>query len=300
MSVPDALAKTITRAHGDPGRRWLAALPSLLDRCRCRWGLTLDAPFDDLSYNLVIPGTTAEGMRVVLKLGVPCVELENEARALVSFNGTACARLLDHDLAAGALLLERATPGMPLHTIADNSAATRAAATVMRKLWRTPPSGHQFPSLAGWFGAFQRLRNEDNGGTFPREVIANAERIVSELCDSAERTALLHGDLHHANILSSSEHGWMAIDPKGVCGDPGYEVGSFMINHLPSGISDSETIDIFNRRLAIFEGELNIDRKRLARWAFCHAVLSAVWSLEELSEWRGTIRLALLLHQLCE
>jgi streptomycin 6-kinase len=300
MTIPDALAETITRVHGDPGRRWLAGLPSLLDCCRRRWGLTLDAPFDGLSYNLLIPGKTAAGMDVVLKLGVPCEALENEARALTTFNGTACAQLLDDDLAAGALLLERITPGMPLHTLHDNSAATRAAATLMRKLWRNPPDDHRFPSLAGWFSAFQRPWGEDNDGMFPREIIANAERIYSELRDSAERRVLLHGDLHHANILSSSKHGWMAIDPKGVCGDPGYEVGSFMINRLPAGISDSETIDIFDQRLTIFEGELNIDRRRLARWAFCHAVLSAVWSLEELSEWRGTIHLALLLHQLCE
>ncbi|MDB5034422.1 MAG: hypothetical protein JWQ98_1663 [Chlorobi bacterium] len=299
MIAPDALADTIARVHADRGRRWLAALPALLDHCRRRWLITLDAPFDDLSYNLVIPGRTAGNMEVVLKLGVPCNELENEARALMLFNGAACARLLEYDAIAGALLLERVSPGLPVHGVLDDAEAARAAAVLMRKLRHDPPDGHRFPSLAEWFRALQRLPGKDDG-TFPREIIARAERTLLDLLASAELTVILHGDLHHANILSSSPGGWMAIDPKGVCGDPGYEVGSFMINRLPAGMSDFETIDFFNRRLSIFEHELNIDRKRLARWAFCHAVLSAAWSFEESLEWRDTIHLALLLNQLSE
>ena len=89
-----------------------------------------------------------------------------------------------------------------------------------------------------------------------------------------------------------------AIDPQGICGDPGYEVGSFMLNGLPAEASDSETREMLNQRLLIFSDELQISRERLAAWAFCHAVLSAVWDFEELSEGYGTIRLAQIMERL--
>ena len=108
---------------------------------------------------------------------------------------------------------------------------------------------------------------------------------------------LLHGDLHHDNILASTSSGWVAIDPKGIVGDPGYEVGTFMLNQLPVGAADSVVQELSKQRLSIFSAELQISRERLAGWAFCHAVLSALWSFEDSEEWRATIRLAKLLEQ---
>ncbi|HYJ89065.1 MAG TPA: aminoglycoside phosphotransferase family protein [Pyrinomonadaceae bacterium] len=130
------------------------------------------------------------------------------------------------------------------------------------------------------------------------ELLARAENIFAELNASTEDRVILHGDLHHANILFSAKGEWLAIDPKGIIGDPGYEVGPFMLNQLPNNLSESATMEILSQRLSVFSDELHIGRERLGRWAFCHAVLSAVWDLEEEAECGNTIRLALLLEQL--
>jgi streptomycin 6-kinase len=163
-----------------------------------------------------------------------------------------------------------------------------------------PPANHVFPSLAVWFRAFARLRQKYNGGSgpFPAELIAKAESTFTELNASAATDVILHGDLHHENILSSAKGEWLAIDPKGISGDPGYEVGSFMLNQLPMKAADEKTSEILDQRLAIFSDELQISRDRLARWSFCHAVLSAVWDFEEGADWYGTASLALILDRL--
>jgi streptomycin 6-kinase len=167
----------------------------------------------------------------------------------------------------------------------------------MRRLWRTPPAEHPFPTLPVWFSTFRKLRNKFDGGSlpFPTGLVERAEQTFAALSASSGRSVLLHGDLHHANILFSSRSGWMAIDPKGIVGDPGYEVGSFMLNRLPVEASDSALTEILARRLSIFSDELHIGRERLAGWAFCHAVLSALWDFEESTEFSGTIRLAQML-----
>src|ERR1700730_5931848 len=300
VHIPKSLKATIERVYGETGRQWVVTAPSILNECRVRWSLELDEPFANLSYNLVIPGRTSAGREIVLKVGVPCAELLTEAGALSLFDGVVAARLLDHDAARGVLLIERVTPGIPVYKLQGGEEATKSAAALMRRLWRVPPQQHSFPSLAIWFRAFSRLRDEFGGGTgpFPSEVIGQAEDQFSKLSASPTRDVILHGDLHHENILSSASHGWLAIDPKGICGDPGYEVGSFVLNRLPAEASDTETMTILDQRLSIFSAELGIQRERLASWAFCHAVLSALWNFEESTEWLSTIRLAEMLQRL--
>ena len=300
VQIPTSLKATIERVYGETGRQWLVTAPAVLNECRTRWSLELDEPFANLSYNLVIPGRTSAGTEIVLKVGVPCAELLTEASALSLFDGVGAVRLLDHDAARGMLLIERVTPGIPVYKLQGDAEATQSAAALMRRLWRVPPQQYSFPSLAIWFRAFARLRKNFGGGTglLPSDVIGQAEHQFTKLNASSTGDVILHGDLHHENILSSASHGWLAIDPKGICGDPGYEVGSFMLNQLPAGASDAETLTILGQRLSIFSAELEIGRERLASWAFCHAVLSALWNYEESTEWLSTIRLAEILQRL--
>ena len=241
VQVPNGLKETVERVHGETGRQWLLTLPALVCECRERWSLELDKPFENLSYNLVIPGRISDGPEIVLKVGVPCRELLAEASALTLFHGMGSVGLLDHDASRGIILMERVTPGTPVHKLQGDLEATRTAATLMRQLWRTPPVEHPFPSLAVCFRAFERLRNRFEGGSgpFPPEVIVRAESTFAELDGSSKGNVILHGDLHHTNILSSAKSGWVSIDPKGISGDPGYEVGSFMLNQLSVGAQES-------------------------------------------------------------
>lgn len=298
--IPERLRERVERVHGEQGRQWLMTLPALVAECRARWSLELDQPFENLSYNLVFPGRMSDGKGIVLKLGVVCPELLTETAALNLFAGVGAARLLAHDDARGILLMERVIPGTPLFQLEDGPEATRTAAALMRRIWHIPLVKHSFPSLTVWFRAFERLRSRYDGGSgpFPAELIARAEHTFAELEASSERRVILHGDLHHENILLSVKGEWLTIDPKGIAGDPGYEVGPFIVNQLPINSSESATMEILNQRISVFSDELTIKRERLVRWAFCHAVLSALWDLEEEAEWGDTIRLALQLAQL--
>jgi streptomycin 6-kinase len=300
VQIPQSLNEKVAAVHGEQGREWLEKLPALISYCAERWSLRLGQPFANLSYNLVLPAVGSDGAEFVLKLGVPCPELLNEAAALDLFQGIGAVRLLDHDAARGILLLERVVPGTPIYEMQSDLEATRTAASLMRKLWRPPSLNHRLPTLAVWFQAFSRLRDKFGGrtGPFPAKLIDKAERTFAELNASTVSHVILHGDLHHANILRSAQRGWLAIDPKGICGDPGYEVGSFMLNQLPVGVSESVRIETLKQRLGIFSEELGIAGKRLALWSFCHAVLSGLWDWEESAEWRPTMSLAVMLEQL--
>ena len=91
---------------------------------------------------------------------------------------------------------------------------------------------------------------------------------------------LLHGDLHHENILRSGDE-WRAIDPKGLVGDPGYEVGAIFYNPMPKIFNVPNLAQLLARRIDQLADELAMDRARVRGWALAQCVLSAWWSVED-------------------
>lgn len=301
LNLPAHFTKTVTTTFTG-GAEWLARLPDLLAECERRWSLTVrPSPFT-LSYNYVAPATLADGTEIVLKAGVPNRELRTEIEALRLYNGRSAVRLLDADPDKGILLLERLCPGQMLTTLTDDDEATRIAALVMQTLWRPLPEEHNFPSVANWADGLAELRAEFGGGTgpFAKKLVETAESLFTDLLASMNNPVLLHGDLHHYNILSAGD-GWRMIDPKGIVGEPAYEVGALLRNPIAT-IFDEPALDrITARRLDILAETLALDRERLRQWSLAQAVLSAWWSYEDggdLTDWQPTMHLAAVLATL--
>lgn len=300
LEIPQSLGATIQNVHGVKGREWIDALPSLIRHCREIWSLTLDRPFETLSYNLVIPGRTFGNQEIVLKLGVPCRELSSEAAALAHFRGAGSVRLLGDESALGALLLERVRPGSTLREIEDDAEAAGIAAQVMKSLWRPVPKHLHFSSTDDWFLAFSRLREAHHGGTgpIPAALVSHAEQVFYELKTEQSELVVLHADLHHDNILLSSTPSWISIDPKGIVGERGYEVGAFLRNKLPLQGPEGLVIQTIQNRISIFSHALGIDAHRLRKWAFYQTVLSALWANEDRTEYSGAVALAGMMEKM--
>ena len=281
--IPEKFAQTMREVYGDKGAAWLEDLPGLIAGCEKRWSLTVRAPFADLSYNYVAPAVRADGTECVLKLGVVNPELLSEIEALRLYDGHGIARLFESDADRGLLLLERLQPGVPLRLVVDDEIATAIAAQVMQQLWRPAPSKHAFPTVAHWAKGMDRLRQEFDGGTgpFPQKLVETAVSHFDDLLPSQAEPVLLHGDLHHWNILRATRAPWLALDPKGVVGEPAYEVGAWLRNPVDRLADWPDLPRIQARRIDQFTEMLGFDRQRLVGWGVAQAVLSAWWSYED-------------------
>ena len=281
FNLPPAFVNNVTAAFGDPGLRYLAALPDLLAEAAHRWDLTPGKPFL-LSYNYVCPVTRADGTPAVLKIGVPNRELTSEIKTLRVYAGQGACRLLEADADQGLLLLERLQPGTMLATLKDDDRATEIAAEVMQAIQRPVPKGDGFLSLREWFDELKGLRPRFGGGTgpFPEKTVEIVEGLVRELFAEDRPQVLLHGDFHHFNILLS-ERGWLVIDPKGVAGPAEYEIGPLLLNPWGEMPDETEAIQRTQRRIAILAERLGFDRQRLWAWAICHSLLSTWWDMAE-------------------
>ncbi len=303
FAIPDRFVRTQTEIHGAAGRAWLDRLPAILDACARQWGLTLGPPFPHLSYHYAAPAVRADGAPTVVKACSPTGEFPLESAALRVYDGRGAARLLAVDREREVLLLERLQPGTLLSAVEDDEEATAIAARLMRALWRPVPRDHAFPSVGDWGEGFARLRRRYDGGTgpFPPALVEEAERLFVALDASAAPPVVLHGDLHHDNILDAGERGWLAIDPKGLIGEPAYETGAFLRNRLPAPLPNPAAGRILVRRVEQFAAESGFDRARIRGWGLAQAVLSAWWSLEDHGHgWEPMIAMAELMAALAE
>jgi streptomycin 6-kinase len=292
MSLPDSFVRSLLAAFGERGQAFLDGLPDTIGRAQRRWNLHDIQPAEALSYNFVAFARRGS-QDVVLKLGVPDRELNSEIAALRHLDGRGTVRLLDSDAQAGMLLLERLQPGHMLISVANDSQATDIAADLMLALRGPAPRSSDLIDLRSWFDAFKRLRARFHGGTGPLDgaLVQRAEDIVAGRLGEDYQPVLLHGDLHHFNILSS-ERGWIAIDPKGVIGPAGYEVGGFLMNPWVVTGHTADAPPLIRRRVAELSERLGFDIPTISDWGVAHAVLSACWSLEEGQDWMPAMKCA--------
>ncbi|MFL5991361.1 MAG: aminoglycoside phosphotransferase family protein [Rubrobacteraceae bacterium] len=241
-----------------------------------------------------------DGTAAVLKLSYPDDPgFHMEAEALRLFAGRGAALLLELDKGRGAMLLERLEPGVPLTTVGDDE-ATSIAAGVMRRLWRPVPRDHQFPTVSDWARGFDRLRRSFGGGTGPMPVtlVEEAEGLFADLLASEEEPVLLHGDLHHHNILAARREPWLAIDPKGVVGEAAFDTAALLHNPVEV-LGKPRPGKVMERRIDLLSEELGLDRERVRGWGLAGAVLAAYWGLEDSGQvWEEALVFARLLSEL--
>ncbi|HEY3189963.1 MAG TPA: aminoglycoside phosphotransferase family protein, partial [Solirubrobacteraceae bacterium] len=97
-----------------------------------------------------------------------------------------------------------------------------------------------------------------------------------ELCASAPARLVLHGDLHHDNVLRAEREPWLAIDPHGVVGDPGYDCGAMLYNPEPWRRED-DLLALVPARIEQLADGFGIPVDRVVAWGFVMGVLSEVW-----------------------
>jgi streptomycin 6-kinase len=189
-------------------------------------------------------------------------------RLMAWWNGDGAARVLaSRD---GAVLLERASGGSlaELSRNGSDDEATRIICAVAGRLHRVPPADPpDLVPLARWFRDLDEAAGR--GGIFARAA-ATARALLADPLDDV----VLHGDIHHGNVLDFGERGWLAIDPKGLRGERGFDHANLFCNPDDGIATDQAT---FRRRLSVVAAAAGLERRRLARWVLAWVGLSILW-----------------------
>ncbi|MBN3555573.1 hydrogenase expression protein HypB [Fictibacillus nanhaiensis] len=274
--LPDLFIEHIKGVHGEEASEWLNNFEGLIADCEEMYGLHIQQPFN-LSYNFVAPATTSDGSEVVLKVVVDQKEFEAELRALRLLSGESTVKVLAFDRERGIMILERIQPGQTLAEIEDDSKATLIAANVMKKLIIPAPVDSNLSTVLDREYSLKRIyQNYTSYQPVSKATIEEALFITEKLNTSIDKPYLLHGDLHHYNLLANGDS-WTVIDPKGLIGDREYEVVQYLLNKLP----EQEVEEITEKRIDIFVDVMNLNRERVLLRGYSHAVLATCWTIED-------------------
>lgn len=241
------------------------------------WSLTPDGqPLVTASSRLlpVLRGTEPAMLKLMID------EEERLGAALMDWwDGRGAARVLCRD--HNACLLERATGKGRLPEMAcsgNDGEAVRILCSVAEQL-HTPqaqPPPNLVP-LSRWFRDLE-LAAATHGGVLAR-CAETARILLAEPLD----VRVLHGDLHHGNVLDFGARCWLAIDPKGLIGERGFDFANIFLNpDLAAPETPVATIPaVLEQRLSVIASTASLQRHRLLQWIMAWTGLSAAWLLND-------------------
>ncbi|TCN50414.1 streptomycin 6-kinase [Rhodococcus sp. SMB37] len=234
-----------------------------LENAAARLGFKLAGTPFRTQTSLLCP-VTFEGQRGFVKVTNDPEELTG-ARALEKWAGNGAVRVLARQ--GNAVVLEYA--GLPVRSvIPDDTAATTVLCAVAERLHSHTPEGFDgFPTLQRWFSSL--FADTDSRFDHIREI---ADRLLGR----SDRPVLLHGDLHHDNVLYTPRRGWLAIDPKGLAGPREFDYCNIFTNPTPH-----VAVGRFDSRVKAIADTAGIDPVDLLRWIACWGALSGIWHLED-------------------
>jgi streptomycin 6-kinase len=277
IQIPEYFKTKARRQFGQEGPKWVNDLPSTLSECVDRWGLSDLVVVGDLSINFLCYATSKHG-DVVLKISGPHSERYTEMVALTLYDGKHACRCFESDHELGAMLLERIKPGHCLRFAVPEDEQLSTGAQLVRDLPIPIGTDLPLPSYSDWIErAIRTVHAKYRPSQDFRKTMDAALQLFTEI-PNANR-CLLHGDLHHDNVLLASDGSWKVIDPQGVIGAPVLECGRFIQNHV---IRNDNVLDLHKAEATIdYMASVLEQQPRLVSISFfvLH-VLSFCWGFE--------------------
>lgn len=239
-----------------------------------RWRLRPVGDPHTTSSSTLLAVLTEEGIPAMLKIA-HTEEEERGGELLAALDGHGAARLLRRD--GEAALIERATgPGdlVQLVRAGHDDEATRIiceAAAVIHGASASVLGGDAPPRLIGlrtWYRHLFALA--DDLGPLHRR----GAEFAAALLDDSRDEVVLHGDLHHGNVLDFAERGWLAVDPKALLGERAFDYCNLLCNPSHERALAPGRLE---RQFAIVVEAAGLERDRLARWLVSWSALSSTW-----------------------
>ncbi len=237
-----------------------------------RWQLQPDGQAFETHSSLLMP-VRYQGAAAMLKIAR---EQEEKFGGLLMcwWQGEGAARVLAwHE---DGILLERAQGSRSLPQMVrdgDDRQATEILCQVVARLHapRAEPLPELIP-LHQWFNSLWPAAQAHGG------MLRLSARVAAELLTSPRGQTVLHGDIHHDNVLDFGERGWLVIDPKRLYGERAFDYANIFCNPNYGIATDP---DIFQRRVVQICQLAGLERQRLLQWILAWAGLSAAWFMED-------------------
>lgn len=288
------LRQNITNIYGSQGAEWIANLPALITSLKNHWGLSEVTPVVNMTFNYVAKAILNNEEPVVLKISYDRQSIFNEQHALTSLGPRGSIKLIDYNCKYNALLLQQAVPGITLKSLYREQPdyVMDCYVETMQRLHQHQPQLKQspHPQVADWLTVLESPTLQQ----IPITMLDKAVALRNKLLASPKQLIFLHGDLHHDNILKH-DNKWLAIDPKGVIGEPEFEIAAFDFMYIHELTTTPDVKSLLARRVELLAKKSGLDAQRINDWVLVRLILMAAWFIEDHGDPSSAIKLAELI-----
>jgi len=215
----------------------------------------------------------------VLKTDVFPNEINTVCRILKEYNGKRFCKLFEADMRNGVLLIERILPGTRLRAETNLDKRLNLFCELIQGLHNKPAEKAAYPTYMDWISRITKYMEQCKEYVFLYEKMAKAESICRSLCEKYSGEMLLHGDLHHDNIVLGENNQYRVIDPKGAVGDFVFDIPRFILNEFDDTMDDN-----FHRKyihiIKIMAKRLNISNEDIKRLVYAEMCMAHYWNIE--------------------
>ncbi len=261
--------------------------------------ITQRTPIYENEYKSIYTGVSNEFGPVVVKYDTNIAQLKSEYHMLAKLNGHHSCRVYAFNEDKGQLLEERILPGTKLREekslekrldafadvfeaihieVVEDSEARTGEHKLLR---RGMPTYIDWLEKASEFCENELWKNgESNNLAIWNQRILRALAIARELFEKYPDRVLLHGDLHHDNLLLREDGDYVFVDPKGVVGPKIFDLPRFILNELDTRYQESDVEHIENVITTLCE-KLDYPKEDVRTLFYMEAVLANVWFIED-------------------
>jgi streptomycin 6-kinase len=217
----------------------------------------------------------------ILKIGNPCREIFTEYSTLKEYNGKYFCKVYDSDIENGIILEELIKPGIQLRNEKSLEKRLSIFSSLYHGLHIEPENPEIYPTYVGWVSRITKYMSDRADYKELYNYMKKAEEICLHLNSLYTKKLLLHGDLHHDNILLHGNSEYKIIDPKGVVGDPIFDVPRFILNENgDEKISPEENYTKICRIIDYLEESLCIPGEIIKQCFFIEMTMANCWDVE--------------------
>lgn len=248
-----------------------------------KWKLKISHLIDNYSANCLFVCQSEIYGDAILKISRPSKEFITECNTLSEYKGRRFCNVFDFDMNNSVMLIEQIKPGIQLRD--EKALDTRLAAfsKLFNGLHITPSVYSAYPTYYEWVNNITKYMSKRTDYKELYLYMKKAQEICGSLCKVYTKKMLLHGDFHHDNIVLGKDMEYRIIDPKGVIGDPIFDVPRFIINEFYG--NDKMSFEQYCKQIKIiteyFEKSLCISTDIQKKCIFIETVMANCWNVED-------------------